>query len=145
MPFLDIAIKRNNAFGEISVYRKPTHSYRYVHYDSAYPHYTKKELVRGQILRAQRLLKGFPEAFRREIKLLRRTFTDEKNGYPPFVFDRWLRQCKQDLERRPGLATVASRLKIDQFFGEQGNQKFVRPAAETRSEKGACDFDWQGN
>ncbi len=42
------------------------HSYRFVHYDSAQPHYMKKELVRGQVLCAQRLLQGFPSAFNKE-------------------------------------------------------------------------------
>ncbi len=101
LPFLNILIRRKGAKAELDIYRKATHSYRYTHYDAAQPHSNKRETFRGLVLRAQRILKKFPQAYKREIDLLIRTFTNDSNGYPLFVIECWVRQFEKDLECRP--------------------------------------------
>ncbi len=81
------------------------------------------------MLRAQRILRQFPEAYQKEIKLLKKTFADERNGYPPFVLNRWIRQFDRDLQRKPSLAYVPSRLNIHSLFDAHGNQIFSEPTA----------------
>ncbi len=139
LPFLDIAIKRPTisaegpkACAEFAVYRKPTHSARYVHYESAHPYKLKKELVRGLWLRAQRLLAKFPKQRSLELQLLKKTFTDSKNGYPPSAIDAWFRQFEGDLKRRPEMLTVKSRLRYEDIFDENGQQTFRFPTAASR-------------
>ncbi len=129
LPFLDILIKRTGEHAEIDIYRKPTHSFRYTHYDSAQPHFMKKETVRGLVLHAQQILRCFPLAYQKEIKLLKRTFTDDRNGYPPFVLDRWIRQFDRDLQRKPSLAYVPARCNVLSMFDVQGDQIFREPTA----------------
>ncbi len=132
LPFLDIMVKRTGELAEIDIYHKPMHSFRYAHYDAAQLHYMKKETVRGLVLRAQRILHKFPLACKREIKLLKRTFTDDKNGYPPFVMDRSVKQFDWDLMRKPALAYVPTWLKIDSMLDAQGDQLFRQPTAANR-------------
>ncbi len=89
----------------------------------------KNETVHGLVLRAQRILRRFPMAYQKEIRLLKRTFTDDRNGYPPFVVDRWIRQFERDLQRKPSLAYVPARLDVLSMFDAQGDQIFHQPTA----------------
>ncbi|MCP3682955.1 MAG: hypothetical protein GY861_09715 [bacterium] len=63
LPYLDILIQRTEQANEplsLSVYRKGTHSNKYLHYDSCNPLSLKRNVFRGLCLRAIRLLKNHP-------------------------------------------------------------------------------------
>ncbi len=61
--------------------------------------------------------------------MLKRTFTDDKNGYPPFVIDHWIRQFDRDLACKPSLAFVPTHLNNHSLFDVQGDQIFHEPTA----------------
>ncbi len=63
LPFLDIIITRPDTTKvpvprkySLGIYRKPTHSNRYVHFSSAHPFSLKRNIVRGLWLHVKRLL-----------------------------------------------------------------------------------------
>ncbi len=65
LPYLDILIKRTNQTSgqkslDLSIYRKATHSHKFLHYDSCNPLSLKRNVFRGLYLRARRLLKNHP-------------------------------------------------------------------------------------
>ncbi len=93
------------------------------------------------MLRASRLLANFPRQRKTELEFLRKTFTSPKNGYPPYVIDKWFRQFEADLKRKPELLTVKTRLAYSQIFNNQGQQLFLRPSAGHHFPPEQCDSD----
>ncbi|KFD62427.1 hypothetical protein M514_25435 [Trichuris suis] len=61
-----------------TVYRKPTHSNRYLHFSSHHPRAVMKGIIRGMVKRAIDLCE--PEFLREELHRIYKTF--KENGYP---------------------------------------------------------------
>ncbi len=129
LPFLDVLVKRPTVSADkkrekasFDIYRKPTHSAQYIHYDSAHPLKLKKNIVSCLVLRAYRLLSAFPWELSLELQYLKNTFTDGKNGYPPHIIERWFRECRDNLQRNPNLLHVKTRLQSNLIFDRSGQQ-----------------------
>ncbi len=68
LPFLDISITRTESKAEIAVYRKATHSFHYMHYQSAQPPYMKKELLEVWFLERKGFVKTSQRCLKRKFK-----------------------------------------------------------------------------
>ncbi len=117
---------------EISIYRKPTHADRYLHYASAHPMPLKRDVLWGLWLRAQRLLANFPQHLKAELSYLKRSFCSLKNGYPPEEIDKWMSEFRSQLRRNPQLLEVRTHLNAQEVFGLDGQQVFAWPSASCR-------------
>ncbi|XP_067687024.1 uncharacterized protein [Haliotis asinina] len=86
--FLDVLVTRapDNKI-ETSVYRKPTHSDQYIHFDSNHPLKTKTGIISTLTRRAINLSSNSPSA---EIEHARHVFT-KFNHYPPKLVDKIIR------------------------------------------------------
>ncbi len=140
LPFLDVSITRP-LFGtdqrklkslQLNIYRKPTFGGRYLHFKSSHPLKVKRAGVRGQWLRAQRILASFPVQRKRELAFLKRTYSRTTNGYPIRLLNKWFRQFSQEIQRNPNILSVRTRLQYEDIFLPDGQQIYVFPTAESR-------------
>ncbi len=137
LPFLDLSITRPEFLDsgeqsrpvQLAIYRKPTHSDRYLNFKSSHAPSLKREVVRGQWLRANRLLKEFPRNLQIELDHLRSTFCNRHNGYPHQTVECWFMQFRKEIRRFPQRLQVRSRLFLDEFFMDARNQQFRWPTA----------------
>ena len=81
LPFLDVRLVRNGSSLETSVYRKKTHTDRYLHYNSHHHPRVKVGRVKTLKDRASRICQS--SKLRGEISRLQEVFED--NGYPTAV------------------------------------------------------------
>ncbi len=115
LPFLDLLIRRINlpqqetTHLDIAIYRKPTHSHRYLNFSSSHPLSQKREVLSGLLLRAHRLLRHFPQNLNREMNYLHRTFTSHRNGYPVRLVRRWVANFTRRLRENPGMLDFRNR------------------------------------
>ncbi len=138
LPFLDVTIHRPTVTldlteqnkCEISIYRKATHSNRYLNYHSAHPLSLKRNILKSLYLRANRLLKKYPENLNFEIQHLCTVFCNEINQYPEYLVDQWFQEFARDLEMDPSLLQVNTRIKAEDVLDEFGFQKFALPTPE---------------
>ena len=66
LPFLDTLIKRGaGGMIDFSVYRKPTHTDRYLQYSSHHPHHVKGGMVSGLFHRVRAITQGVNRERRR--------------------------------------------------------------------------------
>ena len=80
LPFLDTCIQRKEDGSlDITVYRKPTHTDRYLHYSSHHPQHVKRGLVKCLFNRAEEITLDTGN-LRRERRHLTRVL--QTNGYP---------------------------------------------------------------
>jgi len=85
--FMDVKIIRQGNRLETTVYRKPTHSNRYLHFNSYHYGDTHKGIVKGLAKRARRYC-STPELLLEECRHLRDTLME--NNYPKQLLDRYL-------------------------------------------------------
>ncbi len=121
LPFLDLLIQRkqrsagadgsNEQCGpvDISIYRKPTHSHRYLHFRSSHPMDLKRNTFRGLMLRNERLLKNHPRNKNAELRYLLRTFSSARNGYPRPLLRRWVAKFQRQIRNNPRLLEFRTR------------------------------------
>ncbi len=140
LPFLDLRINRP-VFSlnqrscrpmTLEIYRKLTHSDRYLHYKSAHPVPLKRNVLRGLWLRAKHLLSEYPDQLKVELRHLRAAFSLARNGYPKPVLDRWFIEFQWELTRKPELLAVKTRLLPENIFDQRGRQIFSIPMAMHR-------------
>ena len=81
LPFLDVQLVRNGSSLEASVYRKKTHTHRYVNYNSHHHPRVRVGIVKTLKDRASRICQS--SKLRGEISRLHEVFED--NGYPTAV------------------------------------------------------------
>ncbi|MCP3684362.1 MAG: hypothetical protein GY861_16920, partial [bacterium] len=103
LPYLDLRVHGNRRRLTVSIYRKPTHSHKYLHYKSSNPLTQQKHGLRGLWLQAQRLLRHNPEELQAELKYLLRTFTNADNGYPRRLVQNWMNNFNRELRANPRL------------------------------------------
>ncbi|XP_067660246.1 uncharacterized protein [Haliotis asinina] len=98
LPFLDVLVTRSpdNKI-ETSVYRKPTHSDQYIHFDSNHPLKTKTGIISTLTRRAINLSSNNPSA---EIEHLSHVFT-KFNHYPPKLVDKIIRSTLHPTRKEP--------------------------------------------
>ncbi len=93
LAFLDVNVKREpNGSFSTSVYRKPTHTNRYLQFDSYNPMAHKKAVVRTLVDRAKKLSNN-DEMYNKEMNHIKESLS--KNGYPAKL----IRTCEHP---RPG-------------------------------------------
>ena len=88
LPFLDVELKRMGEKVSTGVYRKPTHTNRYIHFSSHHHPRIKIGVVQCLKRRADTICDE--HSANREAKMLQSAF--EANGYPRRVIQRTLRQ-----------------------------------------------------
>ncbi len=107
LPFLDLTVTRpDTALGRpfsLEVFRKAMHADRYIHFRSAHPFSQKRTVFRGFLIRAYRLLRKHPVSLQWEISHLQKAFNSPKNGYPRAIIQKWTKNFKLELERKPSL------------------------------------------
>ena len=81
LPFVDILVTRDQKQGNVktSVYRKPTHTELYLHFDSYHSPHVKTGIIRTLIQRSK-VISCDPDSHSQEIKHLTDAF--KFNGYP---------------------------------------------------------------
>ncbi|XP_043921527.1 E3 ubiquitin-protein ligase HECW1 [Protopterus annectens] len=67
-----------------NIYRKPTFSNSYLHFDSWHPDHIKKAIIKGQMVRAARMVSE-EEDFQMELNFMTQLFLNR--GYPKFLCD----------------------------------------------------------
>ncbi len=107
LPFLDLMITRpDTSVGHpysLAMYRKDTHSHRYLHFLSSNPFSQKHSLFCSLLIRAHHLLKNHPASLTFELRYLRRTFTLAHNGYPDAVIHKWFNTFQRELILNPSV------------------------------------------
>ncbi|KFD47228.1 hypothetical protein M513_11935 [Trichuris suis] len=100
LTFLDSLVIWGSDCYKTTVYRKPTHSDRYLHFSSHHPQAVMRAVVHGMTRRAVALCE--PEFLGQELKHAYNTFKD--NGYPPSLVDsvirRTLKKERKNKEKR---------------------------------------------
>ncbi len=135
LPFLDLQISRpiwtdqvggNSILSRpfsLEVYRKPTHGNRYVNFHSAHPFSLKRKVFRGLWLRARRLLRNHPKKLALELCYLRRTYTNDANGYPDVIVRKWLRQFERELLNKPSILNLPKKISVlNQYIHQNTSQ-----------------------
>ena len=80
LPFLDTLLRRREDGSlDVSVYRKPTHTDRYLHFESHHPTHVKRGVVRCLHDRARRVI-STQDNLQKEVDHLARVL--KQNGYP---------------------------------------------------------------
>ncbi len=137
LPFLDVMITRpDTVVGRqysLAVYRKETHSDRYIHFKSSHPFSIKKNVFRGLLLRAHRILRNHPESLRVEVAHLIRAFTSPFNAYPEVVIRRWHRAFVRDLENKPTMLNLPA-LTTASMLGNTGDREDPTDSQETATQ-----------
>ena len=98
IPFLDVLVTRtaDNTI-QTSVYRKPTHTDQYIHFNSNHPLRTKTGIISTLARRAHKLSSDNPES---ELKHLRHVFT-KLNHYPTKTVDVVINKVTTDTTNTP--------------------------------------------
>ncbi len=99
-------------------------------------------MIRGLYLRARRLLKNYPRQLKSELDHLRITLQSPKNGYPVHMINQWFSEFKRELQRKPHLLEVRTRLNPEDMFLKNNKQQvFQQPSALDRFPD-ALDSTW---
>ncbi len=143
LPFLDMLIKRPGGTGmggrrhaDLSIYRKETHSDRYIQFRSAHQMDMKRNLFRTLLLRDFRILQNFPRQLQMEVEYLKRAFADPNNGYPEHILEKWIREFRDQIRHSPEILSTKSRLKYEELFDEHSYQHFEYPTATAYYKEG---------
>ena len=86
IPFLDTFSNSNGEQIEVSVYRKPTHTVRYLDFNSSHPISVKRAVVRALIDRVSNVCSS-PDILPKEMEHLSKVL--HYNNYPQWLIDRW--------------------------------------------------------
>ncbi|XP_037505083.1 uncharacterized protein LOC119381202 [Rhipicephalus sanguineus] len=90
LPFLDVLVKRTNGALSFSVYRKGTHTGRYLNFKSVHPDTHKRSVVASLLGRANRLCTN-PEDLNADVKMVREDLST--CGYRQRLLMRWNIAC----------------------------------------------------
>ena len=93
IPFLDTFPKPQGEGIAVSVCRKPTHTDRYLDFNSSHPILAKRAVVRALIDRAENICSD-PDILAKEMEHLNRVL--HYNNYPQWLINNWGKSNKQD-------------------------------------------------
>ena len=107
LPFLDVLVTRNGNYLNTSIYRKPTHTDRYLNFHSNHHPRVKSGIIKYLAHRARTICSN-EESTHDELEQLQTIF--EKNDYPPELTNKCLhsksrQKPTEDEERPPTLNT----------------------------------------
>lgn len=91
LPFLDVLVMRRMNSVETTVYRKPTHTGRYLNYLSNHPSFTKLSVAKSLLKRAE-LHCSNNSLLKNELYSIRETL--HFNNFPPHVFTKISKEMK---------------------------------------------------
>ncbi|XP_077516518.1 uncharacterized protein LOC144126303 [Amblyomma americanum] len=101
LPFLDVLVTRHDKGLQFSVYRKPTHTGRYHHFNSIHPTPHKASVITSLLKRADTICSSHEE--KRNEK--NRVVSDlQKNGYP----SSFIRRVSQKQKRKNKNSSISS-------------------------------------
>ena len=93
IPFLDTFPKPQGEGIAVSVYRKSTHTDRYLDFNSSHPISAKRAVVRALMDRAENVCSD-PDILAKEMEHLNRVL--HYNNYPQWLINKWGKSDKQD-------------------------------------------------
>ena len=134
LPFLDVKVSRNTNHFVTSVYRKPTFSGVFSHFDSFIPETYKIGLISTLIFRGYNICSQMSK-FHEEMCYLRNIF--KKNGYSENMFDRCLKTFLNKIYIKKVVEDTVSRKEIYITLPYLGNISLI---ARTNLQKTARDF-----
>ncbi|XP_064463281.1 uncharacterized protein LOC135374214 [Ornithodoros turicata] len=98
LPFLDVLVKREGSDLKFTVYRKPTHTGRYLRFDSNHPTCHKASVVSSLFSRAKKICLSEKDRKKEEAAI---TSDLKKNGYTSSFVQRVARRQARGLRNRP--------------------------------------------
>ncbi|KFD61049.1 hypothetical protein M514_08438 [Trichuris suis] len=113
LPFLDSLVIRMPERVKTNVYRKPTHSDRYIHFSSHHPRAVMKGVIRGMARRAIDLCE--PEFLEAELDHIYKTF--KENGYPSSLVHSVIQQALANPHRTQNTVTSGPRILLPYYKG----------------------------
>ncbi|KFD59678.1 hypothetical protein M514_28142 [Trichuris suis] len=113
LPFLDSLVIRSSDCFKTTVYRKPTHSDRYLHFSSHRPQAVMRAVINGMTKRAVALCE--PEFLGPELKHIYNTFKD--NGYPPSPVHSVIRRTLANSRRIQNRTITGPRILLPYYKG----------------------------
>ena len=93
IPFLDTFPKPQGGGIAVSVYRNPTHTDRYLDFNSSHPISAKRAVVRALMGRPENVCSD-PDILAKEMEHLNRVLC--YNNYPQWIINKWGKSDKQD-------------------------------------------------
>ncbi|XP_050299707.1 uncharacterized protein LOC126738416 [Anthonomus grandis grandis] len=105
LPFLDVLVKKVGGNLRTSVYRKPTHTGQYLHYESNHPATTKVGIIRSLYNRARTICRN-DEDLKTEVDTIYKDL--QQNGYPKKLISRTIQRTRPNQIRDE--ATTTTRL-----------------------------------
>jgi len=98
IPFLDVNVINNNGLVETTVYRKPTNTELYLHWESFAPITWKRGTVKTLVRRAYTICSN-SDHLNNELKHLKHVFT-KINGYPLWIINQVFQEIKDTYNNR---------------------------------------------
>ena len=91
LAFLDTLLKRNNAEISVQVYRKPTHTYQYLHYSSHHQASCKESVVSSLFKRAYSIITN-KDDLHKENARIKQVLNENENGYHGSIINKIFRR-----------------------------------------------------
>ncbi len=85
LAFLDLTVLRSENHLKVGIFRKPTHTDRYLNFRSHHPLQTKSGMVKTLALRSIRNIRNCPDLENKELDRLHQVLTNSTNAYPPHI------------------------------------------------------------
>ena len=121
LPFLDVYIRRTANSLETSVYRKPTHTNQYIHFESNHPANVKAGIIATLTRRALNICT--PSHLQAELDTIRHSFT-VLNGYPVDFVERVMKRTQMQFQqpRLPNIRPECPILVTLPFIGKTSHK-----------------------
>jgi uncharacterized protein (UPF0335 family) len=130
---LDVLVTRQGLNLSTRVYRKPTHTGRYLHFKSDHPQHVKRGVVRSLIDRAEVICQNQKD-FNREVEVIKHDLT--LNGYPHSFIDSVMKSrnnSNPSTDKVPHSTVVIPYVKgISEKFRRIGHRYNIRTIFKTK-------------
>uniref|UniRef100_L7M153 Putative tick transposon n=1 Tax=Rhipicephalus pulchellus TaxID=72859 RepID=L7M153_RHIPC len=124
LPFLDVQVARKGNGLEFAVYRKPTHTGRYLHYDSCHPASHKASVVTALLQRAENVCSSDTERRKEEAYVIADL---RKNGYPKtFIRSVTRRAEKKKLRKSQSESASSSQKRVPVPYVQGASEALAR-------------------